>query len=665
MKILARKLNEFTTEYLWENLKGNLTIVFDDGEVDTTAKMVIYSHYAWEYHRQYPKTPLMKSHFIQTVLNGSKLGARSHIQLLQNILWDTFDAYPESKSQAFVDELAKLAYFITNSYLYNDISYKAEAYVNSLDIVDFIEIIDNEKVKSVLQAAEPTQFGIESSYAAINYALKKDPSLENNPLSKGTRSKLVKEGQVLQCLGPRGKVTDIDSNYFDKPIMRGYVQGFRSLYDSMIESRSAAKALYFSKKELQDAEYFSRKLQLLCETVERLHYGDCGSTNYLTWHVKPKTVDSNGDVIYNGDLQFLVGKYYLDPETNTLKAITINDKHLEDKAIKIRSVVAGCNHPDPYGICSVCFGQMADVVPENTNIGQYTSTTLTQKSSQSILSTKHHDGSSTADSIHLTPEEKKYFKTATDGVSYILSDQLKSKNVRVIISSQEAQGMTDITFVNDVHKLAMTRISEISDIGFITEHRDIEKTDYFTVSRGKRFASLTYAALEYIRNHGWSVDDKRNFIIDLSDWNFQEKFLSLPARHFNMSDVTQSIAQMLESNMREIKNSDEMKDPEAILTELFDLVTKHLDINIAVLEVTLLGAMVVSNQNRDFRIPKAYTTREMGASKQTIPNRSMGAAMAYEYHVDTIFDPASFFKENRPDHQFDVMLCPNEVLANH
>jgi len=661
VKILAKTLNQYTTDQLWDNLRGNFTLVFDDGEIQTNAKMTIYSHYAWEFHRRYSQVPLLVSHHVQSILKGSTLGAKTHISLLERILWDTFDKYPNANKVQFVDELAKLAYFITNQYYYNELTYRTEPYVNSLDIVDFIEVMDNKDVKSVLSSVEATEYGISQAYNAISYALKKEPTLANNPLSKGMRSKLVKEGQVLQCLGPRGKVTDIDSNYFNKPIMVGYVGGFKNLYDSMIESRSAAKALYFSKKELQDAEYFSRKLQLLCQTVKNLHHGDCGSKNYLSWHVKPPIIE-NGEIVSGGDLQYLIGKYYLDTETNKLKIITKDDKHLEDKTIKIRSVVAGCNHPDPYGICSVCFGQMADVIPERTNIGQYTSTTLTQKSSQSILSTKHHDGSSSSESIQLTPEEKKFFKTASDGVSYLLSENLKGKKVKVIIASHEAQGLTDITFVDDVHKLAMTRVSEITDMGFVVEHRDIEKTDYFTVSRGKRYASLTYAALDYIRKHGWTVDDKRNFIIDLGQWNFSEKFLSIPARHFNMSDVTQSIAQMLESNMKEIKNAEEMKDPEAILVELFDLVTKHLSINICVLEVTLLGAMVISNSGRDFRIPKAYTTREMGASKQTIPNRSMGAAMAYEYHVNTIFDPASFFKANRPDHQFDVMLCPQEVL---
>lgn len=663
MKILARKLNEQTTDFLWDNLKGHFTLVMDDGEIETNARMTLYSHYAWEFHRRYPKTPLLKKHMVQEMLGDAKLGAGTHISLLQNILWDTFDAYPEIEKVQLVDELSKLAYFVTNQFFYNQLQYRTEEYVGSLDIVDFVEVFYNPKVQAALENVEPTSYGIDKAYSAIQYALKKDPDLENNALSIGVRSKLIKEAQVLQTLGPRGFVTDIDSNLFPHPITVGYLTGFKLLHDSMIESRSASKALYFSKRELQDAEYFSRKLQLLCQTVKNLHPGDCGSQNYLNWHVRPPVFDEDGSRTYDGDLRYMLGKWFLNPDTNKLEEITKNHKHLENKIVKIRSVVAGCSHPDPYGICSTCFGTLADIVPENTNIGQYASTTLTQKSSQAILSTKHHDKNSSSDAIYVSPEDKKFLKVSSDGASYLLAETLKGKKVKIMIASQEATGLSDITFVDSVNKLAMTRVSEITDIAFVIENKEIEQTIPVSVNRGKRLASLSYPALEYIKKHNWSVDDKGNYIIDISDWNFSEKFLTLPVRHHNMSDVTQAIAQTLESNMMVIKSKDDAKDPEAILVELFDLVTKHLEINLVVLEVTLLGAMVVSNSGRDFRIPKSYTTREMGASKQTIPNRSMGAAMAYEYHVNTIFDPASFFKTFRPDHPFDVMLCPREVLS--
>ena len=661
IKIAARTLLNFDTEYLWGKLTGEFALVFDDGEeLLTDSRQTIYSHYTWIFHKQYPKTPLLKKHHVSDVLKSDRLSSSTHIKLFASILWDVYRAYPEREKVDLLDDLSLLLYQ-TSSNLYNALLNRIENSVVSLDIIDFINVLDNPAIKKVLEELEPNAKSIENAYEIIKHGLRKDATLAFNPLARATQAGLIKEAQALQCLGPRGYVTDIDSNQFPVPILRGYTKGIRKLYDSFIESRSASKSLYFSKSDLQNAEYFSRKLQLLCQTVKNLHHCDCGSTDYLVWKIKPPVFE-NDKKTFPGDLNYLVGKYYLDPETNQLKAIKESDKHLEGKTLKIRSVIAGCSHPDPYGICSTCFGELALMVPKNTNIGQVCATTLTQKSSQSILSVKHLDSSAAVEKIELSSEDRKFLKVSTDGGSYLLADNLKGKSVKLMIPSSQAIGLTDILEVTDVHKLATTRVSEIFKFVMIVRNKDYEDHVPLIVNRGKRMASLSYTALEFIKRKGWIVDDKENFIIDMDGWNYNDSLLSLPNRHFNMSDVTQSIAKLLESRMADVSNSEDSKDPEAVLYELYELVTKHLSVNLAVLEVTLLPALIRSIDNMDFRVPKSFTSRVMGASKQTIRYRSLSAAMAYEYHKDTLVDPASYFKTNRPYHQMDVLLKPYETL---
>lgn len=661
-KIVARKLLDFDTEQLWGHLTGDFILVFDDGEeIVTSSRETIYSHYTWVFHKRYPKTPLLKKHHVSDVLKTAKLSSSTHIKLFASVLWDSFRSYPELDPVELVNDLTLLLYQ-TSSNLYNALLSRIENSVVSLDIVDFINVLENPTIKEVLNNLQPDPKSIANSYSVISYGLKKDPELLLNPLARATRAGLVKEAQVLQCIGPRGYVTDIDSNQFKIPILRGYTKGIRRLYDSLIESRSASQSLYFSKSDLQNAEYFSRKLQLLCQTVKNLHHCDCGSEDYLVWKIKPPVHDEEGRMTFPGDLVYLVGKYYLDHDSNTLKVIRDSDKHLEGKTLKIRSVVAGCSHPDPYGICSTCFGELGLAVPKNTNIGQMCATTLTQKSSQSILGAKHLQVSAVIEKIELNSEDKKYLKISSSGESYLLSDSLKGKSVKIMIPAAQAMGLTDVLEVSDVHKLGTTRVSEIYTFVMIVRTKDEEHRLPLDVNRGKRMASLSYSALEFIKRKGWSVDDKENFIIDMDGWNYNDTLMSLPNRHFNMSDVTQSIARLLESKMADVNNPDENKDPEAVLLDLYELVTKHLSVNLAVLEVTLLPALIISIDNMDFRIPKSYTSRMMGASKQTIRNRSISAAMAYEYHKDTLVDPASYFKTNRPYHQMDVFLKPYETI---
>lgn len=661
IKIQARKLLQFETEELWGRLTGRFILIFDDGEeLETDSRETIYSHYTWVFHKVYPKTALLKKHHVSSVLKGDRLSSSTHIKLFASVLWDAYRAYPELDSVGLVNDLSLLLYK-ASSHLYNSILHRIENSVVSLDIVDFIEILENPIIKKTLDELQPDEKSIENAYNVLRHGLKKDPALALNPLSRATTAGLVKEDQVLQCLGPRGYVTDIDSNRFNVPILRGYAKGLRRVYDHLIESRSASKSLYFSKSDLQNAEYFSRKLQLLCQTVKNLHHVDCGSTEYLVWKIKPPVFE-NGKKTFLGDLNYLVGKYYLDPESNSLKAIKETDQHLEGKTLKIRSVIAGCSHPDPYGICATCFGQLSVHVPRFTNIGQFCATTLTQKSSQSILSVKHLDNNAGIDKIILGADDRNYLKVSPSGGGYMLSDSLKGKSVKIMIPAAQATGLTDVMEVPDVHKLGTTRVSEIFKFVMIVRNKDHEEHVPLVVNIGKRMASLTYHALEFIKRKGWMVDDKENFIIDLDGWNYNETLMELPNRQFNMSDVTQSIAKLLESRMADVSNPDENKDPEAVLIDLYDLVNKHLSVNLAVLEVTLLPALIRSIDNMDFRVPKSYTSKMMGASKQTIRNRSISAAMAYEYHKDTLTDPYSYFKTNRPYHQMDALIRPYETL---
>ena len=668
MKLVARKLLSFTTEQLWDNLKGDFTLVFDDGEIQTNSKETIYSHYSWVFHQTYPSTPLLKRHHVQAYITKNRLSSTTHIELLERSLWDCHDSVAGSifmteNTQKLVDDLAILAYNTSNK-MYNELSTRLESSVVSLDIVDFIQAMEHPSIKAALDNVSFDQEYVDRTYKAINDTLMTSPDLKDNPLSKALKAKLIKKNQLLQCLGPRGYLTDIDSHIFPTPIIRGYTKGIRRFYDSIIESRSAAKSLYFAQTDLQNSEYFSRRLQLLDETVQNLHPGDCGSTNYLIWKVKPKVLE-NGKVVSDGDLKNLYGKYYLNEETGKIEVITEDHTHLEGKTIKLRSVVAGCSHPDPYGICSVCFGQLSLHVPEHTNIGQLCSSSLTQKISQSILSVKHLDGSSSVESIVLTEDEAKFLKVSPTGDGFMLADSLIGMDTSLVISPKEAQGLTDILQVKDVGELGISRISELEMVGVIVTTKEYQERTAVTVNRGKRKANLTYEMLDYIKGQGWTIDANDNYVIDLADWPIGEVMMSLPAIHYNMSDVGQQIAGLIESSIEKSKKNHKTATPETTLIELFELVKKHIHVNLAVLEVTLYGAMVVSSKHRDYRLPKTYTNMAMGVSKVIIKNRSLSAAMAYEDQPNVITDPESYERENRPSHPMDVFLCPGEAVRDY
>lgn len=533
-RILASTFLKYTTDELFDFLEGEFICVFPDGEIVTNDREIKYSSFAWDFMRMFPKTKLLLKHHVQSVLKGKRLGSKTHLQILGLAAWSVHDAY-YGEVHPSRDLLAKMIYEKTNL-MYNELSYRLEEYVVSLDALDFINVMDHPVISKAMDELQPTQASIDTAYESITGVLNDKKELVNNPIAHLVKSGLANKNQVLQCIGPRGFVTDVDSHYFPNPIMRGYAHGFRSLYDSLIESRSAAKSLFFSKTPLQAAEYFSRRLQLLCQTVKNLHHGDCGSTKYLNWKIRAPIVE-DGKTIFQGDLVRLEGKYYLDEETQKLKPVRVSDTFLIGRTIKIRSVIAGCSHNDPYGVCSVCFGEMSYSIPENTNIGHACATYMTEQSSQSVLSVKHLDGLSAPDAINLDQETMGYLKVSNAGSAYLFSEKLKGKNINLVVSAQNASGLTDVDIVKDITELNITRISEIDNITLeIIDENGIKNLIPLMISIGRRKGSLTYNFLSFIKEKRWTTNDNGHYVFNIKGWDFSKEFITLPLKHFNMAD---------------------------------------------------------------------------------------------------------------------------------
>jgi hypothetical protein len=207
------------------------------------------------------------------------------------------------------------------------------------------------------------------------------------------------------------------------------------------------------------------------------------------------------------------------------------------KTIKLRSPIAGCKCTDPYGICETCYGETALSIPENSNLGHITCVTMTGKLGQNILSTKHFDGSSVVEGVVLKPHEKKYLSSNLNSSVYFLNSSLKSKKVELLFTARNASGLTDITLVDDVEKLSLSRISEFEDICIIVTNLKTGEIDtaVLNVSVAGRFSSMTYDMLRYVKEKGWKVNANGNYVLDVSNYDFSKAFLVLPMRHVSMS----------------------------------------------------------------------------------------------------------------------------------
>lgn len=660
MQFSARKLLSFTTDQLWDMLTGDFTLVFDDGQMlPTNDRHTLYSSYFWDFHRLYVKTPLLIDHHVQHMLKGSKLSSKTHIELLSRIYWDTMAANQEHK-EYIRDHLTRLVYEVTN-HLYNDMIRKTESSIMSIDILDFIQINNHPAVQQAFSELTPTAESIDKTYKTILKTFDSDKSVSENSLVRAVQSKMVNANQVLQCVGPRGFVSEVDGSIMANPVMRSYTQGMDTLYNVLAESRTAARGLYFSESPLQDSEYFSRRLQLVCMSVEKLYRGDCGSQRYVQWRIKP-AVKVGDKEIYPGDLKFLVGKFYLDDQTQSLKVIQKTDTHLIGKTVKMRSVLH-CQHPDAHQVCATCFGELSENIFDHMNLGHICAATMTQQSTQSVLSTKHLDASSSSDPIKFSDELEKFFEKEERTTNYILKSSLKSRKLKLALSPTELYGFTDILTSDRIEDMDPSRLSSIKDVGFVFDTID-ESTPYSVhVEQNGRSAILTTDFLKYAKQYRWTLNTSSAYIFDLSNWDFSKTIFQLPNMEYSYAKHSKQIADIIESKMKELNNRNSPESPVRTLSELFDMVNSKISVNIALLEVIIYAMMTYNQKESNMYLARNSPDATLGVRDSIIHNRSMSGPYAFESQFRAITDPRSFFIDNRPDHPLDVFFAPQEVLS--
>lgn len=669
MEIEARKLLQHPTEELASILTGRFIVSFDNGEkLETNAVETIYSSFVWDILRRYSKAPILPQHHIRFHLRKKYFNSKTTINMYTEHFRTIIQYYKDDPNFSR-NSLMHLIYQVNNN-LYNHIIKIVAPWRVSLDILDFIKVTDNKEIQEIRKNMVVSPNGVDEAQKAIIKVLKTSHDLDDSVLAQGVRVGIMSEGQVVKCVGNIGYVTDVDNYIFKRPVLRNYTEGIRLFHDSLIESRSGAKSLQFSKKQLQDTEYFSRRLQLNTMNVQNIHYGDCGTKKYILWYVKPDVYDEDGKLESKGDLPLLVGRYYFDDEGN-LKVITEKDTHLIGTQIKMRTV-RYCNHPDPYGVCSTCFGDLAFSVPENANIGHLCSVNMISPISQAVLSVKHLDGSAKVEGVFIAPVDEIFLKPGSGGNSYKLNKACLKMQPKLIVSAKDGKMLSHVNDVDDVDELPIGRITSLETITIQhlvrpplrnedTKIIEIVNTT-IPVSIKRRMGSFTHEFLAYIQKKGWTYNNKRDFVIDLSDWDFSQLFIDLPLKHHSMADHAKEVANLIESNMVRHKSDKAAKGKKRaygeMLAQLFELVNSKANLNISILDVVLYATCIVSENNHNYALPKGFTTGEFSVRDLSMRYRSISAAMLYQGHLSILSDALNYLVTNRPDHPFDALIVP-------
>lgn len=648
-----RSLLNVEPEYMWTKFgatNDKVIIVCDDGEVKTTYRRVVYCSVIWRLFNIYPKAPILKVH----TLEMDRLTTARHLELMGQVYKSIYTAY--SGDASFDKHTAwRHLYQVTNS-LYNESICYLDRYVETLNILDLLHVVDNPVIKGANAVVQPTQKSIDETYDVIKSTLESDKRLKGNALANAVRAKMLDNKQVNQCIGPRGFVTEIESTIYPIPITVGYVEGMHRLYDSMVESRSASKSLMFQKDPLQESEYFNRTLQIYAQVVRHLAVGDCGTTHTMSWFVE------------GSELRFMDGVHYV--ENGVVKTIHKTDQHLVGKTINLRTPF-GCITPNRQTVCETCYGEISHSIPVGVSPGHVAAISIGEKISQLVMSIKHVDGSSAVDAIILGEEYDKYLTPGSDNCSLRIASGLKGKKIRIVIPSKYADRLLDVRKVTIDDTTNIKNFSELPYVTFLIgseEDEDGLLEVRVPTAMGARRGSLTQKALIYIKHQGITLDEKGDYVVDLSQWEQSVALFKLPLKHLNMLDFQNSVKKFILSISKSKDDkvnaftlngkisSREYATPVEAIKAFHALVTSKVDINLSHTICLAYAVSAVDPKNFNFHLPKGGEDFSFVESSRLMNGRSLSAYMAYERQEKPFKRPTSYIFKDRPSHPMDNLL---------
>lgn len=636
--------------------EGFYLVQFDDQEVKMSNRQILVSWYYWEMYRLFPGPPVLSTTAITGLYHSG-----THREVGSVLIWHVFNWHQGSVS---LWDLSQLFLEIGNE-LYNVQCIELSEYVTSASLYDIHEIINEPSIKKAKEdflriSAEGNYSesvvspAIKEVYDKISDVLYKDLNyLRHNGVKKLCMAGLVNKGQMLQLVGIRGYVHDINNRVFPYAIDTSYAEGFDTLYDSMIESRSASRATLAVKDPLQKSEYFNRKIQLAAMVVKDHVHIPGGCTGYVT---VPYLVEEH-------DLTLLKGKYHMVNDQPEL--IWDSILHLVGKTIQLRSVT-GCGCEDVQTVCNICLGWSHNIIPPKTNLGFYASTPLCALISQTILGTKHHEGSAPSKDVHLDQIAKNWLTKNSKNPDLIYINTSMMKNpIKIRIDSEYTTRLSQILHT-DVSELPPERITCIPDFGIAMADKEGRVNGAFDIVRMEVSGMgihLSAETLKYLKTFGW--DSGKGYIeitIDPKQWNTKWPVFNIPKIGDNIMTFFNDIKSFLEGGEKTQCRVTRFNTRGAAISELISILRRRLnkdtrqEFNIVQVEIFIRAMMMVNLNNRQYELPHPSQEFHFVSLPQAIANRTMTSMLAFEGQAANILSTKWLNPNQKTQHPMDAIL---------
>ena len=674
----ARELAQYHKADLWQLPDARVSLTFDDETIQSHTRAVIYNAYIWRLHLRFPSIPMLSRH----ALGNQRFSLKKHLDILSNIYRDFIDTYYHDGSVT-LEQFWKAIYEVTNE-IENDFKLLLEPHIASVSITDFLDLIEHPQIKEANWNVQPNQSSINATYRDILDTLENDDTVADNPISFVHRSEIVDSKQILQCIGPRGFCTDINSRIFQKPIMYGFAHGLRLLFDAMIESRSATKALiYQTGSALENSQYFNRELQILGSNVREIVPGDCGSRHTVPYRVKSSQIGNLKGIYYHddkGQLRMIEGDRHKDAD-------------IIGEVVNIRTPFS-CIHPERQAVCTTCFGAIGMSIPKGTNPGHVSAIALGEVISQLVLSTKHVEGSSEVDSIDLDETYQHYLVKTSDELSLQLAKEIVEHRtdgndfvlpgrIQIELTPDQGEQLALVFSAKELEEYKPEEVTQMDSVVLATydEQGEIEERIQVPISKGSRLGSLSYNLLVHLRDRGYEITSQGYYAIDLGGWMIHHPLFTLPLKHTSMSAFQEEVKKFIfskakddQASLRSFVNAGEPKNQWtyaklALAVEtLHDFVTSKIpSINLSHILMITYAMSARDPYNDDYRLPRGgedfriCINDSRKDTEELLRSRSIGMMMGYQAHQEGPNSVKSYtLRDGRPSHPMDEFLVSDD-----
>ena len=631
-----------------------MTVVLDDGTdvIVTTARLEV-SKYLWLIHERYDKLPITKDFIIPPPPLSNDIISKFQSKAVK-LVYDIYGAGNYDR-----EDVWRLV-VKSSERLYNSVVANYGDYVSGLSAFDSDEIYNYPPIKELRDNCKKSMQSIANTLSKASEIFMADPGLSHNPIIRDLRAKNIKMEQFLQIYIVRGYTTRLDDATYTHPVMGCYYGGITNAAESMMESEQAAKALYYQGPPLKQAEYDNRRLQFVGQRVDLLFHTDCGSTTYGKIEVTRERLGG------------LTGLYF-DTGNNVLKPLSITDTHLIGKTLSFRLPIY-CRHRSYNGVCSICYGQMAESIPRGRNIGHIATTEVFAPVSQKQLKVKHSETLTIPKPISFSQGELEYFARGNFGNKIWINEKHKTSGAKLILRAAVKDRMINAS------KLQILSFNEMEDpdtpanysrfkevyFEFPPEGSKKPKKVRIQVCRGSKMANLTYEFLQWFLLNKPKVDPNKNYAIDLCDWDFSLPIFELPNKHRSLKDFNTEVQVFYRSKrgsddadlgyLRELKN---YQDPVEAMLDLYDLISEEVKVHMTHVAVSILGYMVSDVRLDDYSTPPLDETTRFATHDEIMNGGSFGALFAYQGGGTQMKLPQQYLNTRRPPHLLDPILKPH------